>query len=186
MSIAEIDIHDIYGGIDYSKLRRIAREEIGNRLPISLTTNGNLRIAIIEDTVGIARETTLTTVRDRLDITLSALRDAIASKINELSGVVASTTTPLAANATYTSPAFTTAGWGRIVGSCFSDQAGVLRIEQSNDGGANWDVRSEFSYAANTPMGFSVEIVAPTARIVYINGATAQTVFRLYARLRRI
>lgn len=104
---------------------------------------------------------------------------------NELSDIVASTTTPLGANATYTSPQFVTAGWGKIVGSCYADQPGTLRVEQRNDG-VNWDVRSEFSYSAGALLGFSVEVVGNEARIVFINGATAQTVFRLYCRLRRV
>lgn len=112
---------------------------------------------------------------------VSAVRD----RINELSDVVSFTTTPLAAGASFTGTAFTVAGWGRIVGSCYSDQAGTLRVEQRNDG-VNWDVRSEFSYSAGALLGFSVEVVGNEARIVFINGATAQTVFRLYCRLRRI
>ena len=114
-------------------------------------------------------------------VDVSAVRD----RINELSAVVSYTTTPLAAGASFTGTAFSTAGWGRIVGSCYSDQGGTLYVDQRNDG-LNWDVRSAFSYAAGSLMGFSVEVVGNEARLVYVNGATAQTVFRLYCRLRRI
>jgi len=109
----------------------------------------------------------------------------IRDRINELSGVLASTTTALGANASYTSGSFTVSGYGRIVGSCYADQAGTLYVEQSSDG-TNFDVQSTFSYSAGALLGFSVEVVAPTARVRYVNGATAQTVFRLYVRARRI
>jgi len=96
-----------------------------------------------------------------------------------------STTTPLAANATFTSTTQSGGGFARITGTVLADQAGTLNIDQSPDG-TNWDVTSSFSIAANTGQGFSVEIVAPNWRLRYVNGATAQTTFRLYSWTRRI
>jgi hypothetical protein len=104
---------------------------------------------------------------------------------NDLSDVKVSTTTPLDADATFTSSSFETAGYGKIVGSVFADQPGTLHVDQSNDE-TNWDSRSTFSISANTATGFVVDVVGNYARIVYENGSTAQTVFRLYVRLRRI
>jgi len=66
-----------------------------------------------------------------------------------------------------------------IIGSCYSDQSGTLKVQFSPDG-TNWDVEEEISYTGGTKMGFSVEVVCPYCRIVYTNGATDQTVFRLY------
>lgn len=109
----------------------------------------------------------------------------IVTKLNELSEPVARTVDPLGANGSYTSNVFSTAGWGRIVGSCFSDRDGVLFVEQSPDG-QNFDVQSRFDYSAGSQMGFSVEVVCPFARVRFTNGSTAQTVFRLYVFLRRI
>jgi hypothetical protein len=110
---------------------------------------------------------------------------AIRDRVNEISGVLASTTTPLGANGTYTSGSLTVSGYGRIVGTVFADQAGTLYIEQSSDG-TNWDASTSVSVSASTPTSFSVEVVAPTARVRYVNGATAQTAFRLYVRARRV
>jgi hypothetical protein len=95
-----------------------------------------------------------------------------------------STTTPLGASGSYTSPSFNTAGFSRITGGVFTDQAGNLQVQQSPDG-TNWDVISTFSVSANTGQGFEVAVVYPYGRVVYNNGATAQTVFRLYSFLRR-
>jgi len=94
------------------------------------------------------------------------------------------TTSALVANGTYTSSTVTTNGFSRITGSVFADQPGTLNVQQSPNG-TNWDVVSSFSVSANTGLGFSVELVCPYVRINYVNGATAQTVFRLYSFLRR-
>ena len=95
-----------------------------------------------------------------------------------------STTSALAASGSYTSSSVSTAGFSRITGSTFADQAGTLNVQQSPDG-TNWDIVSSFSVSANTGTGFSVELVCPYVRLYYVNGATAQTVFRLYSFLRR-
>ena len=97
------------------------------------------------------------------------------------------TVVTLAANATWTSAVDSSTDTGRIVGTVFADQPGTLYVEQSPDG-INWDVVDSFSVSANAGLGFSVEKVAPYARVRYVNGAAAQTVFRLYVyrRLRVI
>jgi hypothetical protein len=121
-----------------------------------------------------------------LDILLSAHRDALLSKLDEFGRLVplASTTTPLAAGGSWTSTVDSDVTTGRIVGSVFANQAGTLYIEQSPDN-TNWDIVDSFSVSANVGLGFSVEKVVPYARVRYVNGATAQTVFRLYVYVRR-
>lgn len=69
-----------------------------------------------------------------------------------------------------------------ITGTVFADQAGTLYIEQSFDG-TNFDVSASYSIAANTGEGFSEPVLAPSARIRFVNGGTAQTAhFRLFGR----
>jgi hypothetical protein len=90
------------------------------------------------------------------------------------------TTTLLPANGTWISKVDSDPFTGRIVGSVFADQAGTLYVEQSGDG-VDWrDVVDSFSVVANQGIGFSVEKVVPYARVRYVNGATAQTEFRLF------
>jgi hypothetical protein len=60
---------------------------------------------------------------------------------------------------------------------------GTLSVQQSSDG-TNWDIQDSFSVAGGTasPTGsfdIIVPLVASNFRIVYTNGATAQTSFRL-------
>lgn len=108
-----------------------------------------------------------------------------AELLNKVSPVVDSSVANLGIGATYTGAAFSIEEYARIIGSCFADQAGTLYIDQRNDG-TNWDIRSTIPYAASDLMGFSVEVVGNEARLVHLNGAVAQTAFRLYARLRRL
>lgn len=96
-----------------------------------------------------------------------------------------STTAILGADAVYTTTAAVDCSkMRRIVGTVISDQAGTLLVEQAPDG-INWDVASSFAVTAGAAegdgQGFSVEVVAPSMRLKYTNGATPQTVFRLYA-----
>jgi hypothetical protein len=97
------------------------------------------------------------------------------------------TTTPLGANGTYTTATpINCGGNARITGTVYSDKAGTLYIDFSPDG-TNWDYSTTaVSVSAGTGTGFSEEVVAPYARLRYVNGATAQTTFRLYAYTRGI
>lgn len=98
-----------------------------------------------------------------------------------------SSVTALGAAATYATaaPYIATGNVRRIVGTVISDQAGTLYVQQSPDGGNDWDVQTAVAVSAGDAAGagtaFSVEVVAPTTRLYYVNGATAQAVFRLYA-----
>ena len=93
--------------------------------------------------------------------------------------LIGSTTTPLAASGEWTSPVDSLMETGRIVGSVYADVDGTLYVEQSPDN-SNWDIVDSFSITGGSGIGFSVEKVAQYARVRYVNGATDQTVFRLY------
>ena len=69
----------------------------------------------------------------------------------------------------------------RITGLIFSDKAGVLHVEQSGDG-TNWDWDDTVTVVVSTGVKFSFELSGPYVRLRYVNGAAAQTVFRLAAR----
>lgn len=99
-------------------------------------------------------------------------------------GVTAiSTTTPLGTT-TYTSKAFYTQGFARIVGTVFSNSNGNLHVQQSSDG-VNWDSDTTVAVTGGTGAPFSVEITAPYARLQYVPTAS-QATFRLFPFLRRI
>lgn len=93
--------------------------------------------------------------------------------------LLASTTTPLAASAVYNSGSLNVDGSNLLTGSVYSDQAGSLAIQQSSDN-TNWDIVDTIAVSAATGVAINQQIYTPYARIVYTNGATAQTVFRLY------
>jgi hypothetical protein len=104
---------------------------------------------------------------------------------NDLKGPIVYTTTPLDANQSFTSDLYSTSGYGKIVGTVYTDQDGVLLVGQSPDG-TNIDCISRFEIIGGGNWGFVVDVVAPYFGIKYINGSVAQTVFRLYVFLRRV
>lgn len=80
--------------------------------------------------------------------------------------------------------AFTTSGYNKIAGFIFADQALTVTVEQGRDG-TNWDEVTTIAYtASSTDGGFSVEIVAPYARLQFANASgTNTTACRKYAAL---
>lgn len=88
------------------------------------------------------------------------------------------TTTVLAASGTYTSPSINGIQYRRLTGKVYTDQAGTLDLQHSDDG-STWDNLTSISVAAATPTKFDEPIYAQYVRVVYTNGATAQTAFRL-------
>lgn len=89
------------------------------------------------------------------------------------------TTTPLGANAVWSSVIFSVESISQVVGSVFANQAGTLSIQQSYDQ-SNWDISSDYSIPISDGKGFQEDIVAPFLKVVYTNGPIAQTQFRLF------
>jgi hypothetical protein len=96
----------------------------------------------------------------------------------------ASTTTALSGGASWTSTSEEILDrFSRITGTVFADAAGTLYAEQSPDN-TNWDLSESLSVSSGVGAGFSYELKSRYVRVRYVNGATAQTTFRLYAYLR--
>ena len=93
------------------------------------------------------------------------------------------TSIALAANASFTSVTDDMASCSRrtIVAHAFADQAGDMYIEQSPDN-INWDIIETASVSANTGTALIVLVKSRYIRFRYVNGATAQTVFRFAKR----
>jgi hypothetical protein len=109
----------------------------------------------------------------------------ITNMVNS-SNALYSTTSPLGANASVQSSfidleqATRTINW--IIVTVFSNQSGTLHLEFSNDQ-TNVDSVHTISYTANTtPYIQPIMRVARYLRVRYVNGATAQSTFRLYVR----
>lgn len=94
--------------------------------------------------------------------------------------------TAQAANATLTG---TTRDVGIAAGSghryayfrafALADQAGTVRIECSNDNSTWRAMTANVAVAANTPTFVTVPVLTRYHRVVYVNGATLQTIFML-------
>jgi hypothetical protein len=92
-----------------------------------------------------------------------------------------SSTTPLAAGATFTGVAIDIRDYSAINVAAFSNvssASGGLRMEFSPDG-INWDHVHTFNVTGNIGVSYAQAAELRYFRIVYINGATAQASFRL-------
>lgn len=79
-----------------------------------------------------------------------------------------------------------TAAFNRFVVNAFADVAGTVRIEKSTDN-TNWRRASkDIAVAANAPEEINIVATARYHRVVYTNGAGAQTVFLLTSAYLRL
>lgn len=92
-----------------------------------------------------------------------------------------STTATLAASAVFTGTAEACSNFASIVVSVYADQPSAingLSVQQSSDG-TNWDIFDTYTIPAFNGKTYSFQPASSFYRIVYTNGATAQTAFRL-------
>lgn len=94
------------------------------------------------------------------------------------------TSTPLAGSASWQSDTITPEAGDNLVGIAFSDQAGTVQVLQSTNGGTNFDWTSgPITVTAGAGKEFSVPVYGNAVAVLYTNGVTPQTVFRLRARI---
>jgi hypothetical protein len=123
---------------------------------------------------------------------------AQASTTQAVSGTVAVTIAPLIYTDTATnlgiSATFTgtsrdggsTAAYRKFCAIAFADQAGTFRIEMSTDN-TNWRrATPDTAVVANTPVQLEVPVTARYHRVVYTNGAVAQTQFMINSAYHRV
>jgi len=95
-----------------------------------------------------------------------------------------STSTPLAGDGVFTGVSADALGCRQVAVSAFTDQASAangLSLEFSSNG-TNWDAKVQFSVpitAAGQARRYLLPVLARYFRLVYTNGAVAQTAFRL-------
>lgn len=76
-----------------------------------------------------------------------------------------------------------TDGFSKIRAFALADQAGTLNVQQSWDGGTTWKTTDTVAIVANTGKTLEALLVAPLARVNYVNGGVAQTAFTLASAL---
>lgn len=98
-----------------------------------------------------------------------------------------SSTTPLSSGGVFTGTTIDILDYSIVNITVFSDVASAtdgLSIQQSCDG-TNWDIADPYTIQANTGKTFSVQTVCQYFRVVYTNGDTDQTAFRLGVLLKK-
>ena len=89
-----------------------------------------------------------------------------------------SSTTPLAGSGTFSGTGIDVSVYGVITVFVFADQAGTLNIEFSTNN-TNWDDVNSYPISASTAFSVQFGPQAKFFRVVYQNGSSAQSVFRL-------
>lgn len=118
-------------------------------------------------------------LNNRLNIAIKASDIAVPTDIQTIYRAQAfATTTVLGASASYTSATVDGLNYRRLTGRVYADQAGTLYLEHSDDD-VTWDVITTISVAAGDKKGFDEPFYLRYGRARYVNGATAQTAFRL-------
>lgn len=78
-----------------------------------------------------------------------------------------------------------TPAYNLFIVNAFADVAGTVRVEKSTDN-TNWRrATADVAVAANTGQELTVRVTARYHRVVYVNGAAAQTVFSLTSSYQR-
>lgn len=98
-----------------------------------------------------------------------------------------STTATLDAGATFTGTACEILDYGMVYTTLKSDVASAadgLSLQQSSDG-TNWDSTDEYTIAANSGKTFSTQPAMKWFRVVYQNGGTTQSFFRMQTVLKK-
>lgn len=149
--------HDDQGGILAKRVKLYAWDAVNLRnIKVNADTNGNLQT------------------------TPSSLGNSAVSTNN-------SSSTLLTANSVFTGVSDDCLNYSEIRITIFSNVASAtdgLSIQQSSDNN-NWDITDTYTIAASSGKTFVVPRQARYMRVVYTNGGTNQTTFRLQAILNR-
>jgi hypothetical protein len=148
------------------------------RARVSAYTSGTVTVALTQKRV-------VPPIAIALQATAITSGSAAIGNVNISTGYVDSTTA-LAASATYTGTTRATSTMRSasfFTASAYADQAGTLFIDFSLDSGATWQAVNSVAVAAGSTQTLSTRIVGflstASYRVRFVNGATAQTVFRI-------
>jgi hypothetical protein len=136
-----------------------------NRFPTSIgqfNKVGSLSVALANE-----QETTLNNINNKL----------VESQVITTN----SSTTPLGIGGVFTGASFEVTKFATINVNVFSNvdsAANGVKVEFSTDG-VNWDHSHQTNYIAGSGIGYIFNVEFKFARVVYTNGAVAQTTFRL-------
>lgn len=114
---------------------------------------------------------------------------AVTASISSTPTLFAETTTNLAANATFTGTsrdAGATNTMRRFVAIAWAAQSGTLRLEMSTDGTTWRPATDNVSVAAGVGVTLEIPVVSRYTRVVYVNGATAQTGFMINSAYHKV
>lgn len=125
----------------------------------------------------------------RIDPATEGKQDSIITELQTARAVDSnnSSTTPLSDGATFTGTGTSALGYASAIVYVSTDQdsaAGGLSLETSTDN-SNWDHGHIYTVTGGNSRGFEVSLEAEYFRVVYTNGGTIQSHFRLQTVLNK-
>lgn len=154
---------------------------------LSISANNSLRLVVGGFVSARVRASAFTsgtaTVSLNAGAGSSGSRGAITQTV--FASTANSSTATLGVSGVFTGAAESTLDVAGIQVNAFSNVASAtngLRVEQSMNG-TNWDLVDAYTLAAGVGIGITVQATASFFRIVFTNGAVAQTSFRLQVAL---
>lgn len=158
------------------------------QLPAALgatTAAGSVSVGIATDQLSTlataAKQDAGNTSLASIDAKLTAPLSVIVAPGNTVSAANSSTT-PLAGAGTFTGTGVDLLAYAGVEVFAFSDVAGTLYLEYSTNN-TNWDLSISVPLAAGTSRNFPNGAAARYFRVRYVNGGSAQSVFRLQTLL---
>jgi hypothetical protein len=85
---------------------------------------------------------------------------------------------PQGAGAKYYTPSLDGLAFTKLTGIIFTNQTGELQVEESLDG-YDWIQTSKQTITASAGKAFSYDINSRFIRLIFVNGATASTTFKI-------
>lgn len=146
-----------------------------NPVPVTFSAASSQNVNVFD-----AQQSTITSHAGRVEDFRGL--DTVQLGVINVQSALNSTTTTLTSASTFTGTAEDIKDFASVSVQVFADQVSAtdgLSIQQSGDG-TNWDITDTYTIPANTGKTFSVQPTSRYFRIVYTNGGTGQTAFRLY------
>lgn len=146
---------------------------------IAPLTNTSIVKVQLQDNAGAAITLGQKTMASSVPVVIASDQTAVPTSISEFVSINNSSTSNIAAAATFTGTADSTVNYGYIGVSFRADQAVTIQVQQSIDG-TNWDHSQSYTVPASTGDQRSFRAIGTHTRVLVTNnGGSTTTIFRL-------
>ena len=171
----------VTGSLTDTQLRAAAVQVAGTRPNSGVSAVGGSSHLTVGGSDGTNLRPVLVDTTGRLSVIGTFFQATQPVSLPSLTSTVNSSSTALLANGVFTGTAEDVSQYSSVNVFVFASHASAtdgLSMQFSPDG-TNWDNTDVYTIPATTGKTFSIQVVARFFRVVYTNGATAQSAFRM-------